>query len=325
MANLIWQERNRKEDRAFPACLPSDETIDLPPEAPLLVSEPAPAARPWIVGYRVEAELGAGCMGRVYRAFDLERRQAVALKVSSEATADARERVSAEAELQAQLQHPSIPRILGQGELPDGRGYLLQDLVSGGRSLCSAAHGAPTADVLPWGAAAAEALAEAHSRCVTHGDVKPDNLLVDARGRTFVIDWGVARLGACGRRSSARLSPALKDFAERQGSWVQGTLAYMPPETLRGHPVAASDVYSLALSLIEALCGAHPLARLMDDANRVLKRILYGPAVSPPAGLQAALADLLQRCLSKNPALRPTSLEFAEGLRRAKVARTRAS
>ncbi|MCA8925100.1 MAG: serine/threonine protein kinase [Planctomycetes bacterium] len=316
MAHLTWTTRTRDgDDPTLPVCLPSDETIDLPPQPAPFVALPAPSERPWLSGFRVEAELGRGSMGRVYRAYDLMRKRAVALKVSSEASADARARVLAEAELQAQLLHPAIPRVLGQGALPDGRGYLLQDLVHGARSLSDAARGARQAHVVLWAARAAEALAEAHGRCVAHGDVKPENLLVDAHGRVFVIDWGVARLGRCERRSSARLSPSLEEFAERQGSWVQGTLAYMPPETLQGHPGPASDVYSLALSMVEAFGGEHPFVRLMDDANRVVKRVLYGPAVCPPAGLQPALGELLRRCLDKDPAARPTSLELAEGLR----------
>ena len=70
--------------------------------------------------------------------------------------------------------------------------------------------------------------------------MKPENLLIGARDRAYVIDWGVARLGRCGTRSSARLSAELEGCAKRQGSWVQGTLAYLPPETLQGQPVAAS-------------------------------------------------------------------------------------
>jgi serine/threonine protein kinase len=255
-------------------------------------------------------------MGHVYRAFDLKRGRPVALKVASSSAPQEQARIAHEAELQGQLNHSAVPRILRTGRLPDGRAYLVQTLVRGARTLDAAVETVSPLQKLEWMAAAAEALAIAHGRCVVHGDVKPENLLVDARGRLSVIDWGVSQLAECAARSPVRLSPSMRDYARRHRSWICGTLAYMSPEQLRGRAVPASDVYSLGVVLYEVFVGAHPRAALFDDPDRLIHEIRNEPSPAVPDGLPAPLPDLIRSCLRRNPELRPASVEVAWTLRR---------
>lgn len=278
--------------------------------------EPLPFSVPRLPGFRVEEELGRGAMGRVYRAFDLKRGRAVALKVSAAVSAEEVDRFRLEGELQRQLHHPAVPRVLGAGRLPDGRAYLIQSLVRGAQTLLPGGLEASWVTKVEWIAAAAEALAVAHGRCVSHGDIKPDNLLVDERGQVALIDWGVSRLSACAAPAPAQLSPPLMEIIRRSEDWVEGTLAYMPPEQLTGRPVPESDIYSLGLVLCELSGGVHPLERLMHDADGMVQEILRGPDLAPPADQPEALRELLARALSKRASLRPPAVEFARVLRR---------
>ena len=288
-----------------------------PPPGNLPVELPPPS----LPGYRIEAELGQGAMGRVYRAHDAKRGRPCALKVGRSLLPEDVERFEIEVELQRQLHHPGVPRVLSSGRLADGRPYFTQTLVRGARTLGEAAPGADWVRRLEWVARVADALAVAHGRCVIHGDIKPDNLLIDQRGRSFVIDWGVSRLAACAAPAPAELSPDLVEVQRRQSEFVQGTLAYMPSEQLRGGLREASDVYALGVVLYELLSGVHPLGHTLDDADGAIQAILGGrlrplPRERLPEGLPAEVPELIQRCLRLDPGQRPTSVELARVLRR---------
>ncbi len=297
----------------------SVETWDLSDIGGAWAEAQEPQPLPSLPGYRIEAELGKGAMSHVYRAFDARRELRCALKVGRSSEPNEVRRVVVEAELQGQLCHPAIPRVSGRGCLADGRPYLIQTLVPGAQNLDEAAQNAPWRRRLRWLAQAAEALAAAHDRCVIHGDVKPANLLVDEGGRLFVIDWGVSRLTACTpcERSAPSRTPSQSSHMQECQRCVEGTLAYMPSEQLRGRPVPASDVYALGVVLYEILCSRHPLAHVLDDADRTIQAILDGRLRPVPEDLPAPCRVLLERSLDLEPSARPTSAQLARELRRA--------
>src|SRR5205814_5643764 len=144
----------------------------------------APMDEPRLIGrYRVLAELGRGGMGTVYQAFDPELQREVAIKVPHEGGDHvAAERFEREARAVARLRHPAIVPVFAVERLPDGRPFLVMELVAG-RSIDRLWRAAPPD---PWVAAgvlerAARGIAHAHEQGVLHRDLKPDNIIIDGK------------------------------------------------------------------------------------------------------------------------------------------------
>ena len=208
---------------------------------------------PTFAGYRIEAVLGRGGMGVVYRATDLSLERPVALKViAPELAGDERfrERFLREPKLAAALDHPNVIPIYEAGE-HDGQLYLAMRFVEGDDlpALELRRRSRPSARSTILGQVAG-ALDAAHGRGLVHRDVKPANMLLDAR-RPRLPD----RLR---RHASARA-------ATRPRPGVVGTLDYLAPEQIRGEPVdGRTDQYALACVLYECLAGAPPFRRATE-------------------------------------------------------------
>ena len=146
--------------------------------------------------YRIEAQIGEGGMGVVYRAFDTKLNRTVAVKVLSDDLADAaaRRRFQREAQMASSLNHPHIVTVHDAGEF-DGRQYLVTEYVDGG-TLKSWAR----ADKRSWHqkvellVGVADGLAAAHQAGILHRDIKPENILVAKNGYAKLADFGVAKL-----------------------------------------------------------------------------------------------------------------------------------
>jgi eukaryotic-like serine/threonine-protein kinase len=182
--------------------------------------------------YDVEAEIGRGGMGIVFRGRDRELAREVAIKVTRSPGADL-ERLGNEARVLAALEHPGIVPVHDAGRLPDGRPYYVMALVRGERFDARAAR-VTMADRLRLFDRVCDTIAFAHARGIVHRDLKPANIMVGAFGDIRVLDWGLARLGS-------DPGPPVTHIA--------GTEGYMAPEQARGGADERSDVYALGAIL----------------------------------------------------------------------------
>jgi serine/threonine protein kinase/Flp pilus assembly protein TadD len=247
--------------------------------------------------YRVVERLGEGGMGAVYRAWDERLERDVALKVISPrilSHADARRRLREEARLLSQLEHPSIATVY-DFDAQDGLDFLVMELVRGQTMAQLVARGPVTErDAVAYALQVCEALEAAHERGVIHRDLKPANIMVTARGRVKVLDFGLAT--CCGSDDEDSLSRALTKPVV-----PEGTLAYMSPEQLLDHPVdERTDVFSLGAVLFELLAGRPPFRGSVVPA--ITDAILHAPApllsLERP-GLSPALDTVIRQCLEK--------------------------
>jgi len=199
--------------------------------------------------YRLLASIGAGASARVYLADDITLRRRVAVKVLHAGLADDpqfQRRFRAEAQSAASLNNPHVLGVFDWGN--DGVPFLVTEYLGGGslRSMLDADHRLSISQALLVGLEAARGLDYAHDRDLVHRDIKPANLLFDEDGRLRIADFGLAR------------AIAEAGWTNESGSMV-GTARYAAPEQARGERVGpAADVYALALSINEAVCGEVP-------------------------------------------------------------------
>ncbi len=272
-----------------------------------------------IAHYRIRAKLGEGGMGAVYRAEDQTLGREVALKfLSSNALADAeaRSRLVKEAQAASRLNHPNIATIYElniTGTVP----FIAMELVAGKTlreklllgSLSPAELRATLQQI-------AEGLEEAHRAGICHLDIKPANIMLDARSRVKILDFGLAQLS----RKEAAGGETQEAAVTRTGAGrVAGTVPYMSPEQLGGEmPTEASDIFSFGTLIYECLSGRLPFEG--ETAIDVLHAILRTPHVP----LRRLLPEidpewelLVDRCLAKSPAQRWGSMgEVVTALRR---------
>jgi len=259
--------------------------------------------------FELVALLGRGGMGVVYRARDTTLGRDVALKIlTAAALADEgrRRRLLREARSGALADSPHIATVFEAGEA-DGLPFLAMELVEGRTLrdvLVDAGGRLPATRVLDVARQIARGLAVAHAAEIVHRDLKPENVMIDAAGTVKILDFGLAKLRA------AQVGPVSEsnsiDGLTHEGV-VLGTPAYMSPEQGKGLAVdARSDVFSFGVVLYELLAGKRPFV------GRTSVELLIAIDRDEPPALVAwetpsALADLVRRCLSKNPANRPAN------------------
>jgi serine/threonine-protein kinase len=215
--------------------------------------------------YRVIRELGRGGMGIVYRAerADGEFVQVVAVKLVQRGfDADTTIRFRRERQILAQLDHPSIARLLDGGLHIDGRPYFAMELVEGEpiTTYCDLRRLSIDARVQLF-RRVCEAVQYAHSRLIVHRDLKPANIFVTKTGGLKLLDFGIAKLLS---------DDDLTDATELTVAGLRPlTPAYAAPEQLRGEPVStATDVYTLGVILFELLTGRRPPASASSGFER---------------------------------------------------------
>ena len=246
------------------------------------------------VGYRIDELIGRGGMGVVYRAYDLRLKRTVALKLMApELALDQRfrERFSREAELAMSLEHPNVVPIHDAGDI-DGRLYLAMRLVEGTDlgALLRAEGALDRARALAICSQVANALDAAHAKGLVHRDVKPSNVLLDAREHVYLADFGLTR------RLAEQGGPA------GDGRSV-GTPAYLAPEQIEGGPVdGRTDVYSLGCLLYECLTGEAPFARSSRLAVAWAHLEEEPPSVSERRPeLPGAIDAVIRKAMAKEP------------------------
>lgn len=254
----------------------------------------APAA---VIGrYEVGRLIGAGGMGHVYAARDLELGRSVAIKFGLDSDADARARLKREAQHASRLNHPNICTIHEVGVYHD-QPFIVMELVDGQPlSELVGAGGLPIDDAVRYGKQIADALAHAHRHGVTHRDLKTANVLVTPDGRAKVLDFGLAR--TLSRETVKDLSQS-RESSTGEGL-VAGTLSVLAPEILRGEKAdERSDVWSLGVLLHEMASGERPFR---GATGFELSGAILHAAPSPlPDRVPASFREVVQRCLEKDP------------------------
>ncbi len=258
-----------------------------------VLDAPAPPPGAFTVGgrFRLEGVLGRGSAGTVYLAYDESRGSQVALKSLDPALASLPEfvaRFRVEAATLAGLSHPNVVGVHDYLEVDSGN-YLVMERVEGPslrQLLTSYGRLAPeqACGVL---SGALSGLGYVHERGLLHGDVKPENVLIDSAGVSQLTDFGQAV--PLGSASSG------------------GSAPYMSPEAISATPLdQRSDLYSMGIVLYESLAGQPPF--MSDQLPTLLHRAIHEPPRAI-AGLAAPMAALLVRCLAKDPAARPQSAD----------------
>ncbi|APR87287.1 Putative serine/threonine-protein kinase pknL [Minicystis rosea] len=253
--------------------------------------------------YEILSLIGAGGMGTVYRARDLELEEMVALKVLRRELVDAPgilERFRREVKLARRVTHHNVARVFDIGE-HEGEKFLTMELVDGEPlsaviarvGAMSAARAAEIARAI------AEGLMSAHAAGVVHRDLKPDNVLIGKDGRVVISDFGIAR--------------GLLDLAGASSTMgmLLGTPAYMAPEQVEGRADidARADIYAFGALLFELFTGARVWPG--DSPIVVASARLHGPPPDPRTkkpSLPAACAELTLRCLARERHDRPASM-----------------
>jgi serine/threonine-protein kinase len=266
--------------------------------------------------YQLAEELGAGGMGRVYRAHDLRLDRDVALKVLPAgrfASEMARSRFRKEALALAKLNHPHIGAVY-DFDAQGGLDFLVMEYVPGATLSQRLFAGAlPESEVVSLGTQIVAALEEAHEHEIVHCDLKPGNVVVTPKGQAKVLDFGLAKLV----HPAEELATA-DDLSKTTGLGA-GTLPYMAPEQLRGQPAdPRADIYAAGTMLYEMSTGQRPFtSRIMTALAADIQTQKPKDPRQVNSRISPGLQQIILKCLEKDPADRYQSAkELLVDLRR---------
>ncbi len=269
--------------------------------------------------YRIEAKLGEGGMGAVYKAQQISLKRTVAVKLLRPEVAGSQmllRRFNAEAEAVAKLSHPNTVNIYDFGQDSDGALFIAMEFIEGKslRDVVQQEAPLPLRRALVIAAQVAASLTDAHAHQIVHRDLKPDNVMLQGRGRqkdvVRVLDFGIAKLRDENRQSQ---------LAMTQAGDMLGTPQYMSPEQIRGEQVdGRTDIYSLGGLLYEMVTGRLPFEAptVMALLSKHLMETIVPPSQRrPDLNLPPAIDSLILHAMAKDPAARPATMEqFGEEL-----------
>lgn len=261
--------------------------------------------------YRIDAFIGRGGMGSVYRVFDTEDNLEMALKIlnkESAAEGDGAERFKREIEILAKLKHPAVPKVFGWGVI-DKEMYFVCEYIDGQDLKTIITEKGPWKpnDAAELVAKVADVLAIAHSKGIVHRDVKPHNIMIDSTGAVKLLDFGVARSKGAGMETLTKTG------------MIVGTPEYMSPEQFGTNKVdERSDIYSLGVVLFELLTGHTPFDG--ETPVAIALKVVGEPPAAPRelrADIPAWMERVVLQCLDKDPKRRYwTATELATDLRK---------
>ncbi|MBI5032450.1 MAG: protein kinase [Chloroflexi bacterium] len=245
--------------------------------------------------YRLDAEIGRGGMGVVYRAHDLQLDRDVAVKVLvPEADNSARENMQREVAAAAKLNHPNIVGVYHNGSVNPGDDqsapFIVMELIQG-KSL-EETHGLTYAQIIDLALQICDALDHAHEQGLVHRDLKPSNVLIEKHGYKYtakLVDFGLAQ------------STDIEELPVNAA--VAGTVYYLAPEVISGQPAdVGADLYALGVLLYELVTGRVPFSDF--DSPSILAQHLK-ESVPPPSqsrtDIPPALESIILRLLAKDP------------------------
>ena len=275
--------------------------------------------------YKIEALLGEGGMGQVYRVHDTRLHRNVALKFlridasaehgssPQEVTAEAVHRLVREARAAAALDHPNAVSVYDVGE-HDGIAYLAMELITG-RSLRALIGDPeiPWTTRLKWLVDVARALAAAHAKGLVHRDIKPDNVMVRDDGVVKVLDFGIARRVRLPSAIAANPFDTSGGLVTLTGKGnVVGTPCYMAPEQMRGEAMdGRADQFAWGVVAYELLTGSLPWDTSGDTVKLVAQVLSMDPApfAEHIEGLPAHVEATVLKAMSKAPSQRFASMD----------------
>lgn len=232
--------------------------------------------------YRVDALLGQGGMGAVYKAWDLTLNFPVAIKENLDYSDEAKKQFIHEAQIVARLSHPSLPRVIDYFFVVEQGQYLVMDYVEGEDldSMLNRLGALPEPQVLSWITQICDALAYLHSQPspIIHRDIKPANIKVRPDGRAVLVDFGIAKV----------YDPHLVTTIGAKAV----TPGYSPPEQYGGSPTdTRSDIYALGATLYHLLTGQKP--------PESVQRAVGGATIVLPRNINQQISPLVEQVVLK--------------------------
>jgi predicted ATPase len=268
-------------------------------ETELLTPSPAIGPGSSLGPYCIEASVGTGGMGEVFRASDTRLARKVAIKAirAGRSSAGLELRFLGEARAASALNHPNIITIYDVGTL-EGQPYIVMEWIEGQTLRQKLAQGPLSIpEVLGIASQILDALAAAHESGIIHRDLKPENIMVNASGRIKVLDFGIAK------RMAIPENPTLEFIPGNTFGFVVGTPGYMSPEQARGEQLDfRSDHFSFGAVVYELAAGRRAFAG-KSNAEVQAAILLHQPepltSLNPQA--PAPLQWVVERCLRKAP------------------------